>query len=120
MQHNNTALRSVARSATVTCVQLLKAGADVSKYDSVVILNAAKAGCSERLKLLIEAGAHVNATGPFGTTALNEVVSIHNWPDENGKCFQDVKIFNCVQVLLKLGANVTNLTGLLLMLQSYT
>ena len=52
---NHTALLSVARSATVTCVDLLlKAGADVnirSKDGSVVISNTALSGCSGKLKL---------------------------------------------------------------------
>ena len=66
---NRTALLPVAGSATVTCVDLhLKAGADVnirSKDGSVVISNTAVSGCSGKLKLWIEAGADVNATGPL-------------------------------------------------------
>ena len=72
---------------TVTCVELLlKAEADVntrSKHGSAVISNAAVSGCSGKLKLLIEAGADVNATRPYRTTALHEVVSIHNWVVKN-------------------------------------
>ena len=68
---------------TVTCVELLlKAETDVntwSKHGKAVIPDAAKSGCSGKLKLLIEAGADVNATGPYRMTALLEVVSIHNW-----------------------------------------
>ena len=80
-----------------------------SKQGRAVIPNAAQSGCSGKLKLLIEAGADVNATGPYRTTALLEVVFVHYWVAKNENYYKDVEIFNCVQVLLKSGANVNQL-----------
>ena len=71
-----------------------------SKHGSVVISNTAVPGCSGKLKILIEAGADVNATGPYGTTALHKVVSIHNWVAKNENYYKHVEIFKCVRVLL--------------------
>ena len=52
----------------------------------------------------------MNATGPYRTTALLEVVFVHYWVAKNENYYKDVEIFNCVQVLLKSGATVNQLS----------
>ena len=91
---------AVYTTASYDCLESLKwlikaAGADVNSTcnDKIPLMGAAKNGCSENMKVLIEAGADVNmACSQTGNTALLEAAVANQ--------------IDCVRLLLQSGAHV--------------
>ena len=102
-KNRQTALFRAAKKGHDDCVEILiKSGANVNLIDrdgNTALVKSAEKGHGKCVKFLVDAGTDVNRKNKFGHTALFRAIK-----HRKRECF------NCVEILLKSGADVNIVT----------